>query len=390
MNKLIKLLMYVPGFIEGNFVQAIKTVFNAESMKYVKVNDDRDRVLDLQKLLQALHDKFGSDVVQLYTFMTFLQVVIKNELQAFFKNDFHGIKTERGYSNLLRIANFIRDKLLNPEMHYVDAHSKDALRKFQEVLLNVPMGKQKKLVVMTCRYCTNGKAYGDVTCNVCNGIGKVQQWQETGDALDEQSINKLYSELIEIAPIVAEILNTYIQYLISITMYESVFTINHSLTDDDKFRYNGGIFTTPIYCNVKGDKKFPNRKIEMIYTYNNVEYALPALVMVPEMVEEKPSKFKSEKFASAPKTLAHESKANTVNNGNNITSSTEETYIYTKKNGEKVIGYDKPKWEKYYMGKSDKVIIYYPYDEYSRDEVRQAFATIVGLPKSEISVKTIS
>jgi len=401
MKKLIQLLMYVSGFIEGNFVQAIKTVFNLESLKHLKVDKDGNRTLELDKLLRSLTRNFNTKLAQLYMFMSFVQVIINNELREFFKSGFQGEMLGTGYGNLNIIIDLI-EKLTNSRFRYNDKKYRDALDVFYTVLTN--LGKQQKLVEVKCKYCNNGIVYGDVKCNVCNGTGKVKQWVEDVHEIDDDVIDKMYNDLKESAAIVAEILDAYLQYYASITMYEEAFPIDKYRTGNTTFDYNCDVFHTPIYCNAKGVGKFPNKNIKMSYTYGGIDFMLPALVMNPELIESNESRFKSTVPVDDQKSTSEteidtemdsvivENKKTSFDDGDTVNTSEEDKYTYIKKNGEYVVGYGLPKWKKYYVGDYDAkdLHIFFSYEDYTRDEVRQAFASIAGVPKSKISVRTVS
>lgn len=399
MKKVLSMLLYVTGFIQGQFTQALKQVFNVESMQFIDENDEGKTFLKLNDLLTHLRNSLGAEVQQMYMTLMFLNVVASKQLQSFFRNNYQGGKNPDGYSNIHLIIDFIDRYLLADGIKYKDSVLFEQLLEFRSLIKNIPMGKVKSLKNITCQHCTDGYLgeEQELECNVCKGTGLVKQWCYTGDEITDDYILELQDKLLKFAPIVAKIVEDYIQYYVVNFMYNDVFVISKSRTGNATFSYDGDSFTVPFYCDLKGSGKLPDDKIKVAFIYNGVEFTIP-LLAVDESKVEKPeteSKFiATDADVKATESIKiEESVTTTTEDGEVKSEDSQVKYTYKrKKDGGKVVGFNEPHddWDKYYKGTaSTATTLYFNANKYSRDAVRQAYANLVRLPKSVISIETI-
>lgn len=396
MKKMLSLLLYVTGFIQGHFTQALKQVLNVESVKYLDKDEDGNSIMKLDDFLSHLRNTFGSEIQQLYMTLMFLKVIKSNQLLLFFKQNHQGEKSPVGYGNLFLIRDLINKKLLHLGMKYKSDEYQTSLVRFVKLLGEIPTGKKKVLQTLTCKHCNRGFTSDGLDCYVCKGTGEVQQWAYLGQDITDDYIAILQQQLSEIAPIVAEILDDYIQYYFSNYMYDSAFYINKERTGNHTFDYDGNTFTVPFYCDLKGTGKLPDDKIKVSYDYEGFQFTIP-LVVLNESVVEKPdveSRFVSTGVDEDTESMKiEESVVTKKEDGVTTSEESKVKYTYKRKDGKKVVGYGKPDpdWMKYYKGTANSAqTLYFNAKKYERDEVRQAYSNLVGLPKSNISIATIT
>ena len=365
-------------------MEAQKQVFRVEGIKFVTTDPDGMKYIKLNDLLNHLRESFSERLAQMYMSLMFVNVARQGQLEEFFQREYQGLKNDYGYANLLFIRAFIEGHLLSDKIVYINDTYRTALTRFITILDNIPTGQKLVTHKEKCLHCTCGYIFPDVKCKVCNGSGEVDQYMYSGEILTDEAIHIIQTELQEFAPIVAEIIEQYMQYYMSDYMYSHSYQIDKYRTGDDKFAYNGGVFTVPFLCNMRGDGKFPEKNITVAYTYDGNEYYLPLIVVDKDLVDEPQSRFTSEKKSTL------EVKSQTfVEDGTEVTDS---EYKYTKRNGKVVEGFStaNPDWEKYYQGSYGTLTVYFDGSKYGRDEVRTAFANIAKVTKSQISLATIS
>lgn len=396
MKQLLSILLYVTGFIQGKFVEALKNMFNTETIRHLEKDDMGTPTINLDKLLTHLRNTFGSDMAQIYMFLMFLNIVKGRKLAEFFEKGYHGYKVEGGYANLYLILNFMDNHF--GKLNFTDGKYAIALSDFKSILKAIPTGKYLGYKEIPCLHCTNGTTDEGLVCQICNGTGKVEQRVYVGKELNDDYINNMQNELQEIAADVATVLNDYIQYFITDYIYHNVFYVDHNRTGSDDVEYNGGSFTIPFYCQLRGEDKFPTKNINLVYQYFDTDFTIPVIITDENMVMEQSSRFKSElpndADDDAPKSMSFEKTTTTIVEDGHISTSESTTHTYTKKNGLTVVGHNTPpkSWKRYYKGETtnDTALMYFNANDYTRDEVRQAYASLVGLPKYMINITTIT
>jgi len=387
MKELIKLLLVMPGFLEGHFVQALKHMFNVETMKHVQ--DEDKTTINLRELLEHLSNSFGKEFELFYNAMMFTQTVAHGRLKDYVDKGYMRGKIADEYISMFNMRAFIEKHLLNSEIEW-SPDFKEAITEFASIIKSIADYKEIENILIPCRHCIDVKDMPEMHCNVCDGRGEVSQWAYKNADLTDDMIIELETNFAPYAAKFLQAITDYVHYYIAIAIYNEHNSYNNSTTST--FSYNGGSFTIPFKAKIFNGGKFPSDNILVAYDAYDTTFSIPLIVNNSSRVEEPVVEEPTPRFHSLlEKTEVIEQTIKTEVTGEAPVVTKTSKNIYTNQKGDEFTGYNipQPQWSKYYEGSFGTFKLYFSY-AYTRDQVRQAFASLAKTKKADISVKTLN
>ena len=377
----ISKLMTMPDFKEGRVQKAMMLLLVSDFFLRVKEKD-------FWKNLKHEDGVFFNLVYLHYLMYLAKPSKMKNEFEMnVFKYPNNHIKS---------IGLFIKGLIADPNFKW-DALSSVTLNNLMKFLSEFPEGIYPEIEHdVVCSECNGSGTVTsfNMTCQICEGSGIVSQYVECGQPFDIEDMFELENSLISQYSIYMKLLEDFSTYFIIGKMYEYAHSNgdmgsicnDNSDYEDYAFTTESGVFMMP--GKLPGMVDSPICKLS--FKYNGEEISFVATVLNKDKIHtpEPPAHGTNtppeddgyvRRFISAPELSPEQM--------NDVSG--DELYTYTKKNGDKVIGFNQPPTKPYFecFNKESKGVVYFDANIYNRDEVRQATAGILKIKKEFVGVE---